>query len=279
MTRDLRGRSILLTGASRGIGRCLAEKLAAFGVKLTLAARDEIALTDLAGRLRATGAVAFAAPADITEPEARERLIQFAVERMGGIDVLINNAGVASFGHFDSSSEDVLRQVMEVNFFAPAELMRLAVPHLSQGTQPAIVNVASLCGRRGLPGWTEHCASKFALVGLSEALRGEFARFDVDVLLVLPGLVKSDDLGRHLLRNEGRMQTLFANAEEPEKVADAVIGALRKNRAESHVGWQSRWLLRINRFLPRFVDRMMARKVRQLYPKAAPTEACVSHET
>lgn len=205
-------------------------------------------------------------------PADRERLIQTAVESMGGLDVLINNAGVASFGHFDTSSEEVLRRVMEVNFFAPAELMRLAAPHLMKGTQPVVVNVASLCGRRGLPGWSEHCASKFALVGLSEALRGEFARFDIDVLLVLPGLVKSDDLGRHLLRNEGRMQQLFDNAQPPQEVADAIIAALKKNRAESHVGRQSRLLLLVNKFLPRFVDRMMARKVRQLYPKVAVKE-------
>lgn len=273
MARDLRGRSILLTGASRGIGRCLAERLAPLGVKLTLAARSESDLHDLAAKLRQTGASVVAVPTDVTDAAHRERLVRTAVEQMGGLDVLINNAGVASFGHFDSSSEEVLRQVMEVNFFAPAELMRLAIPHLMKGTQPAIVNVASLCGRRGLPGWTEHCASKFAIVGLSEALRGEFARFDVDVLLVLPGLVKSDDLGRHLLRNEGKMQHLFDNAQPPEEVADAVLRALQRNRKETHVGWQSKWLLRVNKFLPRFVDRMMARKVRQLYPAGSGHQA------
>jgi short-subunit dehydrogenase len=265
MTRDLRGRNILITGASRGIGRCLAEKLAPVGVKLTVAARRESALNELAGRLRSAGATVCAIAADVTVPADRENLIARAVENMGGIDVLVNNAGVASFGHFDTSTEGVLRTVMEVNFFAPAEMMRLAVPHLRKGRQPAVVNVASLCGRRGLPGWSEHCASKFGIVGLSEALRGEFARFDIDVLVMLPGLVKSDDLGSHLLRNEGRMQELFENAQPPEEVADAILDALQRNRKETPVGWQSRWLLRVNRFAPRFVDRMMARKVRQLY--------------
>jgi hypothetical protein len=84
---------------------------------------------------------------------------------------------------------------------------------------------------------------------------------------VLPGLVKSDDLGRHLLRNEGRMQELFENAQPPDEVADAILESLCRNRKETPVGWQSRWLLRVNRFAPRFVDRMMARKVRQLYPE------------
>jgi len=265
MSRDLHGCNILLTGASRGIGRCLAEKLSPLGVKLTLVARGQIALEELARKLGACGTRVWAIAADLTRPAERERLVGEAVAKMGGLDVLINNAGVASFGHFDTSSEPVLRTIMEVNFFATAELMRLAAPHLMKGRQPAIVNVASLCGRRGLPGWSEHCASKFALVGLTEALRGEFARFDIDVLLVLPGLVRSDDLGRHLLRNEGRMKLEFAKAQPPDEVADAVLRALKTNRAETLVGWQSKWLLRANRFFPRFVDHMMARKVRHLY--------------
>ncbi len=265
MPRDLMGRNVLITGASRGIGRCVAEKLALLDVKLTLAARSVTALNELADKLRKAGTVVFPVPTDVTDAGQRERLVREAVDKMGGVDILINNAGIASFGHFDTSSEEVLRTIMEVNFFAPAEMMRLALPHLAKGRNPAILNVASVCGRRGLPGWPEHCTSKFAIVGLSEALRGEFARFDVDVLVVLPGLVKSDDLGRHLLRNEGRMQHLFDNAQPPEEVADEVITSLRRNRNEKPVGSQSKWLLKVNKFFPRFVDRMMARKVRQLY--------------
>src|SRR5437867_3525359 len=136
MVRDLRGRNILITGASRGIGRCLAEKLAPLGVKLTVAARRESALNDLAGRLRSSGATVYAVASDVTLPADRENLLAQAVEKMGGLDVLVNNAGVASFGHFDTSTEEVLRTVMEVNFFAPAELMRLAAPHLRKGRQP-----------------------------------------------------------------------------------------------------------------------------------------------
>lgn len=267
MNRDLTGSRILITGASRGIGRSLALQLAPRCVQLTLAARSAESLTELAGEVERLGATALVVPTDVTNAEQRRTLVEKAVAAMGGLDVLVNNAGVASFGHFDTSSEAVLRTIMEVNFFAPAEMMRLAVPHLRNGKAPAIVNVASICGRVGLPGWSEHCASKFALAGLSEALRGEFARFDIDVLVILPGLVRSDDLGRHLLRNEGRMKLDFAGAQPPDEVAEEIIRALRKSRAETSVGWQSRWLHRAQRFAPRFVDRMLARKVRQLYPE------------
>src|SRR5262249_51843610 len=146
-----------------------------------------------------------------------------------------------------------------------AELIRLAAPHLMHGRQPAVVNVASLCGRRGLPAWSEHSASKHALVGLTEALRGELARFDIDVLLVLPGLVKSDDLAKHLLRKEGKMDMGFDRAMSPEVAAAGILRAIRYNRTETVLGWQAAWIDRVNRIWPWFVDVMMARQVRKLY--------------
>jgi short-subunit dehydrogenase len=178
--------------------------------------------------------------------------------------VLINNAGVASWGHFAECTEAILRQIMEVNFFAPVELIRLALPILTAGQQPAIVNVASMCARRGMPAWSEYSASKFALCGMTEALRAEFARFDVDVLLILPGLTRSN-LHRSMLRNEGRMQINFDNGMPPETVAAGILRALRKNRAETVLGSEARWLLRVNRFFPRLLDWLIGRRVRKLY--------------
>src|SRR5436309_95322 len=192
MVRTLTGRRILITGASRGLGRALAERAARSGAALAVVARSADRLDSLADSLNAQGAKVAAIRADVTSDADRRRILATAVEELGGLDVLINNAGVASFGHFSTSSEEVLRQVMEVNFFAPAELIRLAVPILTQGEQPAIVNVASMCGRRGLPAWPEYSASKFALCALTEALRGEMVRFGIDVLLILPGLTHTE---------------------------------------------------------------------------------------
>jgi short-subunit dehydrogenase len=267
MVRDLREQRILITGASSGIGRCLAEQAALRGAQVALAARSADKLHELAEHLIARGAKVIAAPADITSDSDRRQLLETVEDQFGGLDVLINNAGVASFGHFTSSSEEVLRQIMEVNFFAPAELMRLAVPMLVKGNKPAIVNVASMCGRRGLPAWTEYSASKFALCGLTESLRAEFARFDIDVLLVVPGLTKSE-LPRHMLRNEGRMKIDFTKGMTPESVAQGVLRALERNRSETVLGSEARWILGVNRFLPRVVDRLLDRKVRRLYAQA-----------
>jgi short-subunit dehydrogenase len=251
---------------------------------VALTARSADKLAELAARLATGGGQVLAIPADVTSEADRRRLIDTVTDCFGGLDVLINNAGVASFGHFAESSEAVLRQVMEVNFFAPAELIRLAIPHLVRGRQSAIVNVASMCGRRSLPAWSEYSASKFALCGLVEALRGEMARFDIDVLLVLPGLTRSD-LARNLLRNEGRMKIAFDHGMAPEDVADGILRALEKNRTETVLGRDARWMLRANRFLPRLVNWLLARRVRKLYqgetgthvPQDAGTKASVAH--
>ena len=264
MVRSLTGRRILITGASRGIGRCLAQQAAAEGARLVLTARSADKLKEVEQTLAGPGREVVSVPADITLAVDRQRLLRTAEERFGGLDVLINNAGIGSFGHFENSYEAVLRGVMEVNFFAPAELIRLAIPVLRRGEQPAILNIASMCGRRGLPAWSEYSASKFALCGLTEALRGEMVRFGIDVLLVLPGLTASE-MGTHLLRNEGRMKIDFATGMPPDRVAKTVLRALRRNWTETIVGREAWQILLFNRFFPRLVDALMVRKVRSLY--------------
>jgi short-subunit dehydrogenase len=266
MARDLRRARLLITGASGGIGRSLAELAAARGARVALAARSADKLHALAKTLTDQGAEAVAVAGDITSDADRRRMIQTAADRFGGLDVLVNNAGVASFGHFADSSEDVLRQIMEVNFFAPVELIREAVPALRKGRQPAVVNISSMCGRRGLPAWPEYSASKFALCGMTEALRGEMARFDIDVLLILPGLTRSN-LGRHLLRNTGRMDIRFDEGMDAETVARGILNALEKNRTETVLGREAVWMLRLQRFLPRLVDFLIRRRVRKLYAR------------
>jgi short-subunit dehydrogenase len=256
---------LLITGASSGIGRALAEQAVAAGARVALAARSADRLDELARSLSARpGADVLAVPGDVTSEADRVRILHAAAERFDGLDVLVNNAGVASFGHFATSTEAILRQVMETNFFAPAELIRQAIPILVQGCCPAVVNVASMCGRRGMPAWPEYSASKFALCGLTEALRAELARFDIDVLLIVPGLTASE-LGNHLLRNDGKMKIEYAKAQPPEKVAATILRSLCRNRTETVVGGEARWILRVNRWLPRLVDYLVARRVRKLY--------------
>jgi short-subunit dehydrogenase len=264
MRRELHGRRILVTGASSGIGRCLAIQATQAGARVAVAARSADKLEELVQRQASQSGDAFAFAADVTSAADRQRLLNAVVERWGGLDVLVNNAGVGSWSHFADSTEEILRQIMEVNFFAAAELIRLAIPILTEGNQPAIVNIASMCGRRAMPAWSEYSASKFALCGLTEALRGEMARFDLDVLLVVPGLTR-EGLSAHLLRKSGRANIQFHEGMEPERVARGILQALRKNRTETVLGRDARWMLRVNRLVPRLVDRLLARRVRKLY--------------
>ncbi len=266
MQRDVRGRVILVTGASRGIGRRTAERLARLGARLALSARSAEDLAKVVGECRATGAEAEAFTGDLTKPEDRERIVAATVSRFGGLDVLVNCAGVCSFGEFSTSTEEIVRRVMEVNFFAQAEMIRVCQPHLlrsgeQDGWRPAVVNVASICGRWGIPSLPEHCASKHAFVGLTEALRGEFERYGIDVLLVLPGLVRSDDLNRHLLRNDGKIYLDFEGAQPPDEVAADVVKSLTRNRAEATSGWVSWGVWFGRRLFPRAVRFFMTRKV------------------
>src|SRR5947207_232852 len=157
MARTLQGSRLLITGASGGIGRAVAEQAVAAGARVALAARSADRLEELARSLSARpGADVLVLPADVTVEADRQRILHAAAERFDGLDVLINNAGIASFGHFATSTEAILRQVMETNFFAPAELIRSAIPLLVRGRSPAVVNVSSMCGRRGMPAWPEY---------------------------------------------------------------------------------------------------------------------------
>lgn len=261
MKRDLAGRRILITGASSGIGRALAEQLAAKGARLALAARSEDKLQELAAALKTETIVV---PTDITKDADLVKLIDTVKTRWGGLDVLINNAGIASWAHFSDSNEEVLRQIMEVNFFAPAHLIKLAQPLLVDGKQPAIVNVSSMCGRKAMPGWSEYSASKYALCGLTESLRGEFARYDIDVLLIIPGLTKSS-FQQNFLQRKGRADIKFEKGMEPTYVASRIIKSLETNKTETVMGSEARWMLLMNKLFPKLTDWLLARKMKQLY--------------
>jgi short-subunit dehydrogenase len=263
MRRDVRGRVILLTGASRGIGRRVAVRLAARGAKLALTARSASDLESLQRELSGTDVAVY--PCDLTNSAARQKLVADVVHKFGGLDVLMNCAGVCSFGEFASSWEAINRNVLEINFFAPVELARLCVPYLTRsadgGYPAAVLNLASLCGRCGIPSLPEHCASKHAFVGMTEAWRGEFARFGIEVVLVLPGLVQSDDLDKHFLRNDGQIHLDFERAQLADAVADAVVQCLIRNRTETAVGFVAWGVWLGKRLFPRAVRWFMMRKV------------------
>ena len=226
-----------MTGASSGIGKATAEVFAKAGARLALVGRSSERIAAVADRCQTMGAEVTPIVANLEVDADRARIVDEAAGALGGIDALVNVAGLGSWAHFadPENTEAIARQIMEVNFFAPADLMRRALPILTEGREPAIMTVASMCGRRAMPGWSEYSASKFALCGLIESLRAEFARFDVDVLLVNPGLTRSELRG-HLLLAKGRAKIDYAKVMSTDYVGQQILRCLRNNVTEMTLG-------------------------------------------
>jgi short-subunit dehydrogenase len=257
--RDLTGKRILITGASAGVGRALAIQLAPLGTQLLLVARREQALLELAHELTALGAASadFVA-GDITESAVREQAARWMDDNWGGLDVLVNNAGVSAQGRFAAGHEETLRRILEVNFFAAVELTGLVAALLRESPDSVVVNVCSILGHRGVPHNNEYCASKFALRGWSEAVRPEFSKAGVDVLLVSPGTIATEFFD-HLIAKTDATPWGKQRGIPPKKVAEQIVRALQRRKPEIYPNWRGHLFVLLNRFFPRLVDRVMRR--------------------
>ncbi len=185
-------------------------------------------------------------------------MVATAQECLGGLDLLVNNAGVGASGPFGESSEALLRRIMELNFFALTETTRLALPRLRAGAQPMIVNISSILGRRAIPECSEYCASKFAVTGFSESLRMELVRDGIDLLVVHAGLTATAfrDNMLHRVKRRGWQKHRAMSA---DTVARKTLKAIRRGKAELDLTLEGRLLLWVNKFLPRLLDWSMAR--------------------
>ncbi|MGE3807603.1 MAG: SDR family oxidoreductase [Gemmataceae bacterium] len=268
MRRMLAGSRMAITGASQGIGQALALAAAAKGVRVLAIARQQPLLDELAARIKqANGTVATVA-GDITSPEDRARMVQAAKEHFGGLDVLVNNAGIGATGHFAECEPDRLRKIMEVNFFGLTETTRVFLPVLkesaTEGKRPAIVNISSIAGKRGIPARSEYSASKFAVQGFSEALRAELAKDGIDVLLVCPGLTQTN-FSQNMLEQKAKLQMDHMRGMTSEQVAEATLSAIAKGKREVVLTFQGKLMCWVSRFLPRLADRIARKRVRELF--------------
>jgi short-subunit dehydrogenase len=255
--RQLIRKRALITGSSSGIGRALAIELARHNVDLILFARREDRLTDVAEEVSRLGRRAVYVAGDVTNSADRKRALAAARDELGGLDILINNAGVAAHGRFAESDPNRVRPIMEVNFFAPVELIRAAIPLLRKGRQPIVVNIGSILGERAAPHKSEYSASKFALHGFSEAVRPELARLGIDVLVVAPGPTASEHFNT-LVEDQG-LPWNEPRRMPADQVARQVVRAIERGRHTLVTGWPSRLWLLLNRLSPWLVDRIMAR--------------------
>lgn len=260
MKRQIKDSRAIVTGASSGIGHALALEMARQGAKLIVTARREDRLQSLVEKIHADGGTVHTVPGDITSDALRQKLIDTAKAEYGGLDILVNNAGAGAEGLFVDADPNRVRTIMEINFFAPVELIRLAIPHLREGNRPMIVNVSSIVGLRGTPYNSEYTASKFAIQGFGESLRAELSKQKIDLLSVCPGTTETEFFDS-VLEKTGKPNWPEHKPVSAAAVARAMVLAMRQGRHTIVPYAYGKLLWWLNRLSPALVDRIMARYV------------------
>jgi short-subunit dehydrogenase len=258
--REIKNSRIIVTGASSGIGRAVTLELARQGAKLLATARREDRLRQLAEEVVAINGRIETVSGDITDPQIRQQVIDAAQLHYGGLDILINNAGVGAMGLFEDADPQRVRRIFEVNVFALVEMTRLALPLLKKGVKPMVVNVSSILGHCGAPHNSEYCASKFAVQGFSDSIRAEFVRHGIDVLVVSPGTTETEFFDR-VIEKTAEPNWPKHKSVSSEYVAREMVKAMRTGRHEIIPYGPGKILCWLNRLSPALMDRLMARYV------------------
>ena len=248
----------VVTGASSGIGRSLVQLLAQRNANVVAVARRAERINDLidsVGNQQIRGVVG-----DITDPKVREKIVATASSIRGGeVDLLVNNAGIGAIGPFADANEERLRQIMEVNFFAPVELTRGLLPAIRRGRNSVICNVSSVLGHCAVADKSEYCASKFAIHGFSDSLRAELAPDNIQVTLVSPSTTRSEFFDS-LVGTEAGTQSKSVGSWSPERVAKAAMSAIERRRSEVICSLGGKALVYADRFSPPIMARILRKK-------------------
>ena len=226
--KELRGRRALVTGASRGIGPHIARALALEGVHLAITARSGGLLEALASDLGSLRIHVASMRADLRAPDERAALIREATTRLGGLDILVNNAAIDSSGPFMDLEPQTITETIEVNLTAPMHLTALALPGMRQRGCGHVVNVASLAGKKAMPYEALYGGTKAGLIEWTSALRIELRDTGVSLSAVCPGYV----MGEGMFARWGVAPPWLFGRTTPASVARAVVGAIRMDRAE-----------------------------------------------
>jgi NAD(P)-dependent dehydrogenase (short-subunit alcohol dehydrogenase family) len=235
----MQGRVVLVTGGSSGIGRATALRLAGYGARLALLARNVEPLQQVVQQVQQAGTEALAVPADVTDAAQCQRAIAATVAHFGRLDVLICSAGISMRSLLESSDLAAIEQVMRVNFFGTLYPTYFAIPHVKQ-TRGSLIAVSSLTGKRAIPSYAVYSASKFAVHGLYQSLRVELRAAGVHVGLVSPGFVDTP-LRQRVLGPDGRPWE--APPPPPfrvwpvDKCVDCIMQVLLKRRREALLPW------------------------------------------
>jgi 3-oxoacyl-[acyl-carrier protein] reductase len=266
---NIQGKVALVTGASRGIGRAIALELAQKGMKrLILMARDGAKLAEVAAEIEAMGVSAVIVPIDLTKPTAVNIAVAQVWRNYGPIHLLVNSAGIAYQNSFLQAKLPQVQEEISLNLLGTYTLTHLVARRMASQRQGTIINVSSLMGKIAAPTMATYSATKFAILGFTQALRQELAQYNIDVKALLPSLTDTD-----MVRDMRLFRWVIPMT--PQQVAQVLVAGLSKNSSEILVGWQSHlavWCQRLAPWLLEFIlklatpPKQVARK-HQLYQR------------
>lgn len=262
---EITGKTVLITGASYGIGRAAAVEFASAGAKLVLLARSLEKLRSLQEALKPAGTSVFVVKCDVSRPAEVNEAVSAGLEHFGRVDIVINNAGVGMMASVEEMDLLKVEYLMAVNFYGPINVIKAVLPAMKKQGSGQIVNVSSIIGKRAIPYNSAYCASKFALNALTDALRIELRPYRIDVTLVCPGLTDTE-FGTHVMR-EREMSMRFSKGASAGSAARAIVRSCRRRSRDVNLTAGGRFLLFVNRWSPRLVDYGLGRYTKKMLEK------------
>ncbi|MBK9710941.1 MAG: SDR family oxidoreductase [Kouleothrix sp.] len=260
---DLRGKSVLITGGSRGLGLALARELADRGARLAIVARDRDELERARADIEARGAEVLAFPCDVREQRAAQQAVERTVARYGAIDVLINNAGIIQSGPIEHMQIADFEDALATHMWGPLYTMLAAAPHMREQGGGRIVNIASIGGKVAVPHLVPYTTSKFALVGLSDGMRAELAKDGIKVTTVCPGLMRTGSHVNSLFKGQHQSEftwfsiidSLPVSSIDAQRAARAIVDACRRGDPQLVVSVQAKAIALVAAALPNLTAR------------------------
>jgi short-subunit dehydrogenase len=260
MVRALKNQVVVVTGASSGIGHAAARTFAQRGARIVMGARRFDVIEELAADVMRAGGEAAAVQTDVSSESQVEALAQTAIDRFGRIDTWVNNAGTSVYATFDKLTEDEIRRIMDVNFMGTVHGLRAALPVMQRQGEGVIINIASIAGKRAIPLLSVYSASKFAIVGLGEALRAELhhAWPGIKVCTICPPSVNTAFF-ENARTKEGYAAKPMPPVYPTEMVVDAIVRCAEHPKREIVIGAAGKMFVLFNRLAGGLMDRVMGK--------------------
>jgi len=258
----LKNKLILVTGASSGIGYSVSKEFSKYNARLALIGRNKEKLINLKNEINEAGGVAKEFAFDLNQTENITCLVQKIESQFNDtVDILVNSAGIAVLGLIENVPLKAYNDNLQINFFAPLSLIKSVLPGMKQKKSGQIINLFSGVGKRGLPGVSSYCVSKFALNGLTESLRVEVSSYNIDVILFSPGLVQTDfDKNMKLF---GNLKETFTKGKSvtAEFAAEKIVEASVKRKRDVILSSKTLLGIHVNYWLPALLDKILAKKL------------------